>query len=182
MLDLEEIANHKGSVLGEPIAGEQPSQKAFESKLCHAMQNLDLKQVVYVEAESSKIGRLQLPTVLLNAMHLGRCIHIEAAISSRVSFLISEYRHFLQNPELFKQAIERLASYVSKKKIADWLSLHQTGKITELVEDLLVSYYDPFYTRSMKKHFKHYQTPGITIQLDNIDEYNFTKAIDCIEK
>ena len=182
VLDLEEIANHKGSVLGEPTAGAQPSQKCFESRLCRVMRTLDPEQIIYVEAESSKIGHIQIPTVLLNAIHRGRCIHIAAAVSSRVSFLISEYRHFLGSPELFGKAIERLATHIGKKKITYWLSLHETGKITELVEDLLVSHYDPFYTRSMKKHFKHYQNTDTTIQLDDIDEQNLAKAIDVINR
>ena len=182
VLDLEELANHKGSVLGEPTAGEQPSQKAFENRLCSTMRALDTEQVTYIEAESPKIGRIQLPAVLLNAIYKGRCIHIEAAVSSRVSFLISEYRHFLQNGKLFTQAVERLTDYAGQKKISYWLSLYETGKITELTEDLLLSHYDPFYIRAMKKHFKHYQNTDTTIQLDAVDEQNFAKAIALINR
>ena len=182
VLNLEKIANHKGSVLGEPTEGEQPSQKCFESKLCHTMRTLDPEQTVYVEAESPKIGRVQIPTVLVNAIHCGQCLHIEAALSTRVAFLCKEYRHFLQDLELFKSAIERLTAYAGKKKIEYWLSLHKAQEMSELVGDLLVSYYDPFYTRSMNKHFKHYQNTDTTIQLHKIDEESFTKAAADIEQ
>ncbi len=182
VLDLEKIANHKGSVLGEPTEGEQPSQKGFESTLCHTIRALDLEQAVYVEAESPKIGRIQIPTVLLDAMHCGRCLHIEATRSARVAFLCEEYQHFLQDPELFESAISRLTVHVGKKKIAHWLSLHKAKKMTALVEDLLVSHYDPFYTRSTNKHFKHYQNTGTTIQLNDIDEENLNKAVTDIEQ
>ena len=182
VLDLEKIANHKGSVLGEPIEGEQPSQKCFESKLCHTMRALDPKQTVYVEAESPKIGRIQIPTVLLAAMHCGQCLRIEATMSARVAFLCNEYRHFLQDPELFQSAIARLAAHVAKKRIEYWLSLHKAEKIAALVEDLLVSHYDPFYIRSMNKHFKDYQNTNTAIQLHNIDEENLTKAVADIEQ
>ena len=180
VIDLENLANHKGSVLGAPTVGTQPSQKSFDSRLCATLQVLDPKHVVYVEAESSKIGCIQLPTVLLDAMRRGQCIHIAATRSARVSFLSAEYRHFLQNPALFRQAIERLAAYTANKKITHWLSLHKEGKIAELVADLLVSHYDPFYTRSMKKNFKHYKNTSTKIQLDNIDEWNLSKAAETI--
>ncbi len=182
VIDLEKIANHKGSVLGESTQGEQPSQKCFESKLCHTMRALDLKQTVYVESESPKIGRIQIPTVLLDAMHCGQCLHIEATLSARVAFLCEEYRHFLQDSELFKSAIARLTAYVGKKKIEHWLSLHKAQEMSELVADLLVSHYDPFYTRSMNKHFKHYQNTNTTIQLHKIDEESLTKAVADIQQ
>ena len=182
VLDLEKIANHKGSVLGEPTEGEQPSQKHFESELCYAMKALDTEQAVYVEAESRKIGRIQIPTVLIDAIHRGRCLHIEAALPARIAFLSAEYRHFLQDPKLFSAAIERLTAYVGKKKIDHWLSLHKAERITELVEDLLVSHYDPFYVRSMNKHFKHYPNINATIQFDSIDEENLTQAVSAISQ
>ena len=182
VLDLEKIANHKGSVLGEPTKGEQPSQKCFESQLCHTMRALDPKQTVYVEAESPKIGRIQIPTVLLNAMHCGQCLRIEAAMSARVAFLCEEYRHFLHDPELFQSAIARLAAHVAKKKIEHWLFLHKAEEISALVEDLLVSHYDPFYTRSMNKHFKHYQNINTAIQLNSIAEANLAEAVADIEQ
>ena len=181
VLDLEKIANHKGSVLGEPTQGEQPSQKCFESTLCHTMRDLDPEQTVYVEAESSKIGRIQIPTVLLDAMHRGRCLRVEATLPARVAFLCEEYRHFLQDPELFKSAISRLTVHVGKKKIAHWLSLHKAKKMLALVEDLLVSHYDPFYTRSMNKHFKHYRNTNIAIRLNSIDEESLNEAVADID-
>jgi len=177
VLDLEALANHRGSVLGESSAGEQPSQKGFESQLCAAMSRLDPQRVVYVEAESSKIGRIQIPRALLAAMHRGHCIQVAAPLPSRVAFLCSEYDHFLQDGELFATAIARLSAYVGKQKIADWLALHRAGKMSELVEDLLVSHYDPFYLRSMKKHFQHYQNTATTLWLDNIDEQTIARAI-----
>ncbi len=119
---------------------------------------------------------------LLDAMHCGRCLHMEATRSARVAFLCEEYRHFLQNSELFESAISRLTVHVGKKKIAHWLSLHKAKKMTALVEDLLVSHYDPFYTRSTNKHFKHYQNTGTTIQLNGIDEENLNKAIADIKE
>ena len=60
VLDLEGLANHRGSLFGA-MAGGQPAQKGFESALAHARARLDPARPVVIEAESSKIGQLLLP-------------------------------------------------------------------------------------------------------------------------
>jgi tRNA 2-selenouridine synthase len=62
VLDLEELACHKGSVLGVLPDSPQPSQKMFESQLLTTLQGFDPSGPVYVEAESRKIGRCKCPT------------------------------------------------------------------------------------------------------------------------
>ncbi|MFN5828613.1 MAG: tRNA 2-selenouridine(34) synthase MnmH, partial [Rhodobacterales bacterium] len=55
VIDLEGLANHRGSLFGGR-AGGQPSQKGFESRLAMALAALDPTRPLVVEAESSKIG------------------------------------------------------------------------------------------------------------------------------
>ena len=64
VLDLEALANHRGSLLGAAVSSAQPSQKYFESQLLVALQGLDPSQPVWLEAESSKIGQIHLPRSL----------------------------------------------------------------------------------------------------------------------
>ena len=64
VLDLESLANHRGSLLGREPGSCQPSQKWFESSLYHELCQLDLEKPIYVESESSKIGEIHLPTAL----------------------------------------------------------------------------------------------------------------------
>ncbi|MCW8843382.1 MAG: tRNA 2-selenouridine(34) synthase MnmH, partial [Rhodobacteraceae bacterium] len=73
VLDLEAMAEHRGSVFG-PMGDQQPSQKAFESRLAMALVQLDLSRPVFVEAESSKIGRIILPPSLWKAMIQARVV------------------------------------------------------------------------------------------------------------
>jgi tRNA 2-selenouridine synthase len=80
VLDLEELACHKGSVLGVLPDCPQPSQKMFESRLLTALQGFDRDRPVYVEAESRKIGSLQVPAALIETMRGGECF-----ISKRLS-------------------------------------------------------------------------------------------------
>jgi len=57
VLDLEGLANHRGSLLGAADLPPQPSQKLFESRLADALSKLDPSQPVWIEAESSKVVR-----------------------------------------------------------------------------------------------------------------------------
>ena len=69
VLDLEQLAAHRGSVLGSLPGQGQPTQKAFDNRLWQALRRLDASRPVYVESESKKIGRLQLPDALISHMH-----------------------------------------------------------------------------------------------------------------
>ena len=60
-LDLEGLARHRGSVLGAWPGVAQPSQTAFETALADAIEAFDETQPVYVEAESSRIGKISVP-------------------------------------------------------------------------------------------------------------------------
>ena len=71
VLDLEMLAQHRGSVLGRLPEQAQPSQKWFDSALLQTLQGFDPARPVYVEAESNKIGLITLPPALIAAMHAG---------------------------------------------------------------------------------------------------------------
>src|SRR5258705_11152715 len=98
VLDLESLARHRGSLLGELPGEAQPSQKMFDSLVWSALKHLDAARPVFVEAESKKIGQLQVPAQLLARMREGECLRIEVPLPERVRFLIEEYRHFLEKP------------------------------------------------------------------------------------
>ena len=54
VLDLEKIARHRGSVLGDLPDEAQPSQKSFDSQLLARLASFDSAIPVYVESESKK--------------------------------------------------------------------------------------------------------------------------------
>ncbi len=174
-LDLEHLANHRGSVLGEVGDGGQPPQRWFESLLCRAMRRLDPRRPVYVEAESRRIGRVHVPPPLIHAIRNSRCIRIESSLGLRVPFLVSEYRHFLDDPQLLEQTLSRLTEHVGEARIREWLRRRDSGDIESLVRGLLEQHYDPLYLRSMKRHFAHYDEAE-DIELRGIDRRAFDDA------
>ncbi len=153
-LDLEDLASHRGSVLGNLPEQAQPAQKMFDSLVWDALRKFDPDRVVYVEAESKKIGQLQVPDALLARMRASPCVLIEASLAERVAFLVDEYGHFLGDPQDLKAKLDCLASLHSKDTLARWMSQVERGQWDELVADLLQNHYDPAYRRATLKNFE----------------------------
>ena len=153
VLDLERLARHRGSVLGNLPGDPQPSQRLFDSLLWDRLRKFDGAQPVFVEAESKKIGQLQVPSALLERMREGRCIVVRTSVSERVRFLLNEYRHFLDDPTELKARIECLTGLHGNDVIRRWAALVDTGSWDELVTDLLLDHYDPAYRRSTLRNY-----------------------------
>ena len=154
VLDLEALASHRGSVLGNLPEEPQPAQKMFDSLVWNTLRKFDPDRVVHVEAESKKIGQLQVPDALLACMRASPCVLIEAPLAERVAFLVDEYEHFLGDPQDLKTKLECLTGLHSKDTLARWMSLVQQGQWDELVADLLANHYDPAYHRATLKNFE----------------------------
>ena len=153
ILDLEELACHKGSVLGVLPDLRQPSQKMFETRLLATLQRLNPERPVYVEAESRKIGTIQIPNALLETMRAGSCIDIEASLEARVDFLLGDYDYFLKSPDWLNSLLDELRKLQSRETIARWQAYANCAQWRTLVYELLQQHYDPLYHRSQVRNF-----------------------------
>jgi len=169
VLDLERLACHRGSLLGELPGEPQPSQKMFDSMVWSALKRLDPAQPVFVEAESKKIGQLQLPSALLERMREGECLRLEVPPPERVRFLIEEYRHFLEEPAALRERLRCLTSRYGHAVIGRWLAQTDAGAWDELVADLLVTHYDPSYLRATTQNYLHYDKAR-SLSIERLDE------------
>ncbi|MEY5029530.1 MAG: tRNA 2-selenouridine synthase, partial [Pseudomonadota bacterium] len=148
VLDLEAIASHRASVLGIIPGQPQPTQKAFETQLWHALCQFDPKRPVYVEAESKKVGNLTLPDSLMEAMRQSPCIRLELSVPHRVQLLMEDYDYFVQDPALFGERLDRLADLKGRAVVEDWKARAHAGQTAEVVAELLKKHYDPGYETS----------------------------------
>ena len=153
VLDLEALAAHRGSVLGNLPGEPQPPQKLFESRVWHALRGLDTSRPVFVESESKKIGMLRVPEALIAAMWAGKPVVLEAPLAVRVALLKEDYAHFLQDAALLAQQLDCLAGLHGREVIAQWNTLAREQRWDELTEALLTRHYDPSYTRAITKHY-----------------------------
>lgn len=153
VLDLEGLAKHRGSLLGDLPDEPQPSQKAFESQLLAALERFDYSIPVYVESESRRIGSVQMPEALLAAMRASNCVRIDTPHALRVALLKEEYPHFLGDPDSLSAKLARLEPLFGPAVVADWANAAAAGGFDSLVAELLRKHYDPTYSRSMEKNF-----------------------------
>lgn len=167
VLDLEGLAAHRGSILGNLPDTDQPPQKMFESWLWEALQKFNLDFPVYVEAESKKIGNIRAPDALLEEMwQRGQCVRVEIALRQRIALLKEEYVHFLENPAALCSKLEHLTGIHGKTIIQKWQVLSTEMAWDELVGELLVKHYDPAYSKSTSKHYSQYNEALILAPTD----------------
>jgi tRNA 2-selenouridine synthase len=156
VLDLEELAAHRGSVLGSLPDRPQPAQKMLESLIWSRLRGFDPATPVYAEAESRKIGLLRLPESLLAAMWQGDVLRLELDVPGRVALLREEYGHFLASPQLLQEKLELLRRLHGEAVIGRWKRLAADQAWSELVAELLQTHYDPAYLRSTRGHYPRY--------------------------
>ncbi|MEW5890509.1 MAG: tRNA 2-selenouridine(34) synthase MnmH [Pseudomonadota bacterium] len=156
VLDLEGLAAHKGSVLGDLPDAPQPSQKMFESRLRLALRRLDPARPVFAEAESRKIGSLHLPDALIESLRASPCVRIEATLAARRRFLLTDYDYFVADPQRLKAKLEYLRELQGNDTLARWHGLIDAGDWETLVAELLERHYDPLYHRSQGKNYARY--------------------------
>lgn len=169
ILDLENLANHKGSVLGVLPDSPQPSQKGFETALLQALAALDPARPVYVEAESRKIGNLHVPEAMIECVRSGECVAVDATVDARVAFLLKDYDYFLTRPAFLCDRLDALRTLQSGATLLRWQQLIHDGDWPTLVGELLELHYDPLYQRSQGRNFAGMQDSGV-FSTDDLSE------------
>lgn len=157
VLDLEALARHRGSLLGDLPGAPQPSQKAFETAIHETYARFDPRRVVWVESESRKIGVLQVPDALLERMRSAPCVRVELPPASRVALLKEEYAHFLADPGALSARLARMKEMHGQATIGRWSALAHAGDFDALVAELLESHYDPTYLRAMTRNYAGFE-------------------------
>jgi tRNA 2-selenouridine synthase len=174
VLDLEDLAAHRGSVLGNLPDRPQPSQKMFESLLLNSLLSFDATREIHVEGESRKIGQLQIPEALIGRMRASECVLLQADIETRVALLLEEYRHFFTDPAALGAQLDCLAGLHGRDRVGEWKALAAAGQWPQLVARLLDEHYDPAYRRSAVHNFPRLAEADVLF-LDSTGDTAFTR-------
>jgi tRNA 2-selenouridine synthase len=174
VLDLEGLAEHRGSVLGALPGRAQPSQKLFESRLLAALGALDPARPVFVEGESRRIGQVQLPGALIETMRAAACLRLVAGLETRVALLLDEYRHFFAERGALEAQLDCLVDLHSRATVEEWKALAAQGDWGTMVQRLLAEHYDPAYRRSATRNFPRL-AEAETVVLSDADAESFAR-------
>ncbi len=148
VIDLEEMAGHRGSAFGGLGKGPQPSQKAFESFLWDRLRTLSTETWALLEGESRNIGKLALPEHFYASLQQGTTLWINASLDYRVKIILGDYPALRNMKESFVAPIEALKRRLGKKVVDDLLDLLESEQWEKLVRELMVGYYDPLYAHT----------------------------------
>ncbi len=169
VLDLETLANHRGSVLGLVPGTRQPAQKAFDTLVWETLRRLDPGRPVFVESESRKIGELRVPEALIERMRASPCLWLELPTERRVALLLDEYDFFVADVDGFCARLDALRALRGNAVVDAWQERARHGRTSEVVRDLLEKHYDPIYLESMRRNFSGVGAPLLALRWDGSD-------------
>ena len=146
IIDLEALAKHKGSALGGIGQEVQPKQEMFENLLAEALSFAGEATAVYLEDESQRIGNMQIPMALWNAMRNSPVYFFDIPFEERLNYLTEEYS--VHPKEQLVNAVTRI-----QKRLG---GLETKNAISFLLEDdhkesfrILLKYYDKYYLKGL---------------------------------
>lgn len=159
VIDLEGLANHKGSAFGAMGLPPQPSQEHFENLLaqelvrtiskCESEESMPFQKIIWLEDESQRIGTVNIPTVLFQQMRKKKVYFLDIPFESRLDYINMHYGKFEKT--LLVNAVIRI-----KKKLG---GLETKTAVNFLLEDdtreafrILLQYYDKLYGKSLQNN------------------------------
>lgn len=146
VIDLEGLAGHRGSLFGG-LDAAQPSQKSFDSAIARELVAFDPARPIFVEAESSRIGRLSLPNALWSLMQRAPKVRLEASLAQRGAYLALAYAHIASDRDRLVRTLDLLKPYHAGDRVKSWHALATEGRIEALACEIAAHHYDPKYAR-----------------------------------
>ncbi len=148
MIDLENLAHHKGSsfgALGEP---EPPTQEQFENDLAMQWHHQENSKTLWLEDESRSIGRKILPAGIWNQMREAQLILIDIPFEERVKYLVEDYGKF--PVEKLIEATERIERRLGPQHAKKTVELLRERNLFEAFS-ILLHYYDKAYLHNIEQ-------------------------------
>jgi tRNA 2-selenouridine synthase len=167
-IDLEKIAQHRGSAFGA-MAAQQPSQADFENRLSAEIIKIEAREElrpILFEDESRLIGRRNLTDEFFNRLRQSKVIVVKNSLQQRVDNIFLDYitnaKPGLSLFESFENSLLRIQKRLGglkcseilkdiQKSKEDFLSKKELDSNKIWIEKLLVHYYDPLYLSSFAK-------------------------------
>lgn len=150
ILDLENIAHHRGSSFGSIGCPEQTSQEYFENRLAMSYPESTIPHI-WIEDESRKIGRNILPLSLHESIRNRPIMFIDIPREARLQWLVEQY--ISQSPILIAEAIERLHKRLGGLQTQQALDALHAGDLHSCF-DIVLRYYDDAYLYGVSKREK----------------------------
>lgn len=148
IIDLEKLANHKGSAFGHLGEQPQPCTEMFENLLFETITSLNVQQRIWIEDESHLIGTVFIPETFWEQMRAATVIYCDFPVSERVNYLVNTYGNFDKTGVL--ESVKRITKKLGGQHAKAALEAYESGDLKKATEIVLV-YYDKTYDYGLSK-------------------------------
>jgi tRNA 2-selenouridine synthase len=149
VIDLEALANHRGSAFGALGQDKQPSNQQFQNELFDCFQALNIENRIWVESESKNIGKCYLPDSFWELMNTRPVLKMDVSIEQRVPRLVEEYGQF--GTDRLQESVSKLQRKLGLERVRKLNDALDENRLDVVAEDLL-RYYDQAYAYSFEKY------------------------------
>jgi tRNA 2-selenouridine synthase len=154
ILDLENLASHKGSAFGALLMPPQPTTEQFQNELFEEIRKLDPSKRVWVEDESLAIGKIFLPTNFWKNLNGSPLVRMEVSKEIRIQRLVNEYGP--ADREEFLAIMGKITKKLGGQNFKEAKEKLYQGDMTSVI-DILLTYYDKAYLVSIDKRKEQIQ-------------------------
>ncbi len=167
VLDLEGLANHRGSAFGNLGMPEQPTNEMFENLIAVQLQKFDTKKTIWVEDESSLIGRCKVPKPIYENMRKSTLYFLAIDLEKRIVNIVNEYGQF--DKAILQQATQKLYKRLGDLRTREAIQLLDENNLADWAKAILI-YYDKTYLFGVSK-----REPQLIkkIDMDFMEQINF---------
>lgn len=148
VLDLEGLANHKGSAFGALGQGEQPTNEMFENLIWEVWHKCDPEKVIWTEDESMSIGSVWINPVLYTQLQQALAINLKVPFESRVGRLLQEYGGF--EPSVLVELVHKIERRLGGDKVKKACEDIYHGNIEPAI-NIVLEYYDKTYAHGLQQ-------------------------------
>ena len=150
VIDLEGIANHRGSSFGSLGMKKQPTTQQFENILAESLYKFHESNAIeiWLEAESSNLGKCRIPNSLYLQMKKAPVLEIIKTMKERIENLVEIYS---QNSQIeLKDAVNRISKRLGPQRTKEALVAIEKKEWSRACKAML-DYYDRCYEYELKK-------------------------------
>lgn len=163
IIDLEGLANHKGSAFGRIGNGEQPTIEQFENNLFWEWKELNHSKAIWIEDESHRIGLVNIPMAFFKNMRSCPVFFLDIMRDERAKELVFDYAK--EDKKMLFESIHRISKRLGGLNTKLALQHLEADEYFE-VAMISLNYYDKYYLRGLKnrEHNNIY-----TLKIERID-------------
>ena len=171
VIDLEELAQHRGSSFGSMNKLVQPTQEQFENNLASELSNADKQRKIWVEDESSSIGKRTIPRPFWDQMVASFLIDIKVSAAQRMEALVQEYGSL--DKDFLIACTERIRKRLGLDQAKNAIIAIKENRIADFIRVVMI-YYDKTYRTSLARRKADHI---LKVDLENTDHTQNAREI-----